>query len=180
MVISQFGLLSHISSLRLSSGHSGLVFTLSTDDASRASLTSTHSLAVTGAIWATSPLAVAVRCIFCGFYLFPWLCCPLSFQNSPQTCLGEGFLLCGNFSSMTPSPGWVSISNSFVSLFVLDFVPPPFKENGLPYWVPPPEFRSFVEFAQHSNDLLMNLWGRKQSSHPIPSPSWDHPPFFFS
>ena len=37
-------------------------------------------------IWATSPLGVAVRCIFCGFFLFPsQLCCPLRFRNSPQT-----------------------------------------------------------------------------------------------
>ena len=29
----------------------------------------------------------------------------------------------------------------------------------------------FVEVAQHSNDLLMNLWGRKLCLHPIPLPS---------
>ena len=44
-------------------------------------------------------------------------------------------------------------------------------------WCPPPAFRNcFVEVAQHSNDLLMNLWGRKWSHHPIPLPSWDHTP----
>ena len=32
LAIPQFGLLSHVSSLRLSSGHSGLVLTLRTDD----------------------------------------------------------------------------------------------------------------------------------------------------
>ena len=74
-------------------------------------------------IWATSLLGVAVRQIICGFYLFiyfsSWLCCPLRFQNSPQTCHWEGFLLFRNFSSfMTPFPGWDSIPNSFVSLFV--------------------------------------------------------------
>ena len=43
-------------------------------------------------------------------------------------------------------------------------------------WCPPPAFRScFVEFVQHSNDLLMNLWGRKWSPHPIPLPSQDFP-----
>ena len=54
------------------------------------------------------------------FCFFPsQLCCPLRFQNSPQTRWWEGFLEFGNFSSfMTPSPGWVSIPNSFVSLFV--------------------------------------------------------------
>ena len=52
------------------------------------------------------------------FFFFSWLCCPLRFQNSPKTCLWEGFLLFGNFSFMTPSKGWVSVPTSFVSLFV--------------------------------------------------------------
>ena len=38
-------------------------------------------------------------------------------------------------------------------------------------------FRScFVEVVQHSNDLLMNLWGTKWSPRPIPPPSWDRLP----
>ena len=80
----------------------------------------------------------------------------------------------GNFSSFTtPSP------NSFVSLFYLIyFVLPPFEENRLPFWAPGvllPAFRScFVEFAQCSNDLSMNLWGRKWSPCPIPPPSSEH------
>ena len=54
------------------------------------------------------------------FFFFSRLFCPLRFQNSPQTQLWEGFLLCGNFSSFKiPSPGQVSVPNSFVSLFVL-------------------------------------------------------------
>ena len=67
-----------------------------------------------------------------------WLCCPLRFQNSPQTCLWEDFLLCGNFSSCTtPSPGEVSVLNSFcLSFCLLYFVLPLFKENRLPFWVP--------------------------------------------
>ena len=44
------------------------------------------------------------------------LCCLLRLQDSPQTLQWEGFLLFGNF--LTPSPGWVSVPNSFVSLFV--------------------------------------------------------------
>ena len=60
--------------------------------------------------------------IICGFYLFIYLssqlCCPLRFQNSPQTHQWEGFLVFGNFSFTTPSPGGVSIPNSFFSLFV--------------------------------------------------------------
>ena len=67
---------------------------------------------------------VAVRLVFCSFSFFFFslpvmLCCLLRFQNSTQTRQWEGFLLCGNFSSFrTPSPGWVSIPNSFDSLFV--------------------------------------------------------------
>ena len=38
-------------------------------------------------------------------------------------------------------------------------------------WCPLRAFRNcFVEFAQHSNVLSMNLWGRKWSPHPIPLP----------
>ena len=65
-------------------------------------------------------------------------CCSLGFQNSPQTRWWEGFLVFCNFSSFTsPSPGWVSVPNSFVSLFnLLFFVLPPFEDNGLPFWEP--------------------------------------------
>ena len=87
LAIPQFGLLSHVSSLRLSSGHSGLVLTLS--NAAHASLFSPCLLLVEASIWATSPLGFASRHVICGFYLFiyfsSWLCCPLRFQNSPQT-----------------------------------------------------------------------------------------------
>ena len=71
LVIPQFGLLSHVSSLRLSSGHSGLVLTLSTDCAAHASLSSPYSLVVDASIWAASPLAVAVRHLFCGLFPAP-------------------------------------------------------------------------------------------------------------
>ena len=67
LAIPEFGLLSRISFLRLSSGHSGLVLTPRTDDATQASLSSLHSLVVDVSIWAASPLAVAVRHLFCAF-----------------------------------------------------------------------------------------------------------------
>ena len=39
-------------------------------------------LVVDASIWATSLLAVVVRCVFCGvFFFFSQLCCPLRFQN---------------------------------------------------------------------------------------------------
>ena len=44
-------------------------------------------------------------------------------------------------------------------------------------WCPLSAFRScFVEFTQRWNVLLMNLWGRKWSPHPVPLPSYDCPP----
>ena len=87
LAIPWFGLLSHVSSLRLPSGHSGLVLTLS--NAAHASLLIPQLLVVGTSLWATSLLGVAVRHVICGFYLFIFssrLCCPLRFQNSPQTC----------------------------------------------------------------------------------------------
>ena len=85
LAIPWFRLLSHISSLRLPSGHSGLVLTLS--NVASASLFSSQLLVADASIWANSPLGVAVRCVICGFYLFfpSRLCCPLRFQNFPQT-----------------------------------------------------------------------------------------------
>ena len=59
LAIPQFGLLSHISSLRLSSGHSVLVLTLS--NATYASLFSSHLLVADASIQATSLLGVMVR-----------------------------------------------------------------------------------------------------------------------
>ena len=69
-MIPRFGLLSHISSLRLSSGHSGPVLTLRTSYAACTFLPSPHSLVVDPSVWATSPLAVVLRCVFCGVFVF--------------------------------------------------------------------------------------------------------------
>ena len=59
--------------------------------------------------------------VICGFYLFIFssqLCCPLRFQNSPQTHRWECFLVFGNSSFKTPFLGRISIPTSFVSLFI--------------------------------------------------------------
>ena len=66
--IPQFGLLSHISSLRLPSGH--LVLVLAPSNMAHASLFSPRLLVMEASIWATSPLEVGVRTVICGFYLF--------------------------------------------------------------------------------------------------------------
>ena len=68
LTIPQFGLLSQVSSLKLSSGHSGLVLTLS--NAARASQFSLCLLVADMSVWATSLLGVQVRRVICGFYLF--------------------------------------------------------------------------------------------------------------
>ena len=120
LAIPWFGLLSHISSLRLPLGHSGLVLTLS--NAACASLFSPRLLVADASVWATSPLGVVVRRVICGFYLFnfsSWLFGPLRSPNSPQTRPWEGFLVFGNFSSFkNPSLRRVSIPDSFASLFI--------------------------------------------------------------
>ena len=102
-------------------------------------------------------------CVCVCVCVFSPLCCPLRFQNSPQTGLWEGFLLFGNFSFTTASPGWVSLPNSFVSLLSFIFCPTSFWREWAAFlgaWCPPPAFRScFMEVAQHSNDFLMNCGG---------------------
>ena len=64
MAILQFGLLSHISFLRLPSGHSGWVCT---------SLFSPHLLVADARLWVTSHWELALRHIICRFYLFIYL-----------------------------------------------------------------------------------------------------------
>ena len=68
LAIPQFKLESHKSSLRLSSGHSGPVFTLS--NAARSSPFSPHLLVADAGVWGTFLLGVAFRHVICGFYLF--------------------------------------------------------------------------------------------------------------
>ena len=73
LVIPQFGLLSHVSCLRLSSGHAGPVLTLSTDYPARTSLSRPCLLMADFSIWATSLLAVAIRHIICVFFVSVFL-----------------------------------------------------------------------------------------------------------
>ena len=65
VAILQSGLLSQVSSLRLPSGHSGLVLTLS--NAARTSLPSPRLLVVDAGVCAASPLGVTVGNVICGF-----------------------------------------------------------------------------------------------------------------
>ena len=68
LAIPQFGLLSHVSSLRLSSGHSGPLLTL--NNANHTSLFSPCLLVADACVWATYLLGVVFRYMICGFYLF--------------------------------------------------------------------------------------------------------------
>ena len=68
LAIPQFRLLSHISSLRLSSGHSGAVLSLSMQPMPPCPAPGSRWWPMR--VWATSPLGVAVRLMFCGFCFF--------------------------------------------------------------------------------------------------------------
>ena len=123
LVIPQFGLLSHVSSLRLPSGHSGPVLTLS--NAAPASLFSSCLLVADSSIWATSPLGVAIRHV--GFvYLFiyppgyaevPTLRFHSEIPTLPTDPPVREFPCVWKLLFYNSLMGWVSILNSFVSLF---------------------------------------------------------------
>ena len=66
--VPQFKLVSHKSSLRLPSGHSDPVLTLS--NAARSSPFCPHLLVADAGVWGTFLLGVAFRQVICGFYLF--------------------------------------------------------------------------------------------------------------
>ena len=80
------GLLSQVSSLGLTLGHSGLVLTLS--NAAHTSLPSPLLLGADAGLCTASLLGVTIGHVICGFSLFisfsSHLCCPLRFQGSLQ------------------------------------------------------------------------------------------------
>ena len=99
-------------------------------------------------------------------YFSSQLCCPLRFQDYWQTSQWEGFSVFGNFFSfMTPSLGWIFVPNSFVPLlifYILSYLLS--KRLGClsGCLVSSASIQKlFVEVAQHSNDLLVNLLGGK-------------------
>ena len=97
LAVPQFKLVTHKSSLRLPSGHSGPALTLS--NAARPSPFRPHLLVAVAGVWGTFLLGVAFRHVICGFYLlFPSQSgCPPRFKHFSQTRLCEGFLVSGNF-----------------------------------------------------------------------------------
>ena len=111
-----FGLLSPVSSLRLSSGHSGLVMQPTPPCPA---LTCWWRMRVSGLLHRQLRLgAYSLGFFNFNFYFSSWLCCPLRFQNSPQSTCERISYFVGNFSFMTPTPAWVSVPKTFVSVFV--------------------------------------------------------------
>ena len=100
---------------------------MSSSHAMHAALTSLFSsrlLVANVRVWATSPLGVMARRIICRFvFFFLQIMLPFKIPNSAQIHRWEDFLVFGNLSFMTSSPGWVSIPNSFVSLFIFYILP---------------------------------------------------------
>ena len=142
-------------------------------NAAHASLFSPRLLVAEVSVWATSLLGVAIRRAICGFYYFfpPGYAALWDFQipHRPISWCLETSLL--RFPSRDRSP-----SLTFLSFFLsFIFCPTSFWREWAAFlgaWCPLPAFRSsFVEFSQRSNDLSMNLWGRKWSPRPIPLPS---------
>ena len=90
----------------------------------------------------------------------------------------ESVSWCLETSLFFKTPSWDrSPSLPLLSLFLsFMFFPTSFWRQWAAFlgaWCPLPAFKScFVEFTQCLNVLLMNLWGRKWSPHPIPLPSF--------
>ena len=111
------------------------------------------------------------------FFFFPPGCVTLwDSKTSNRSAFERVFYYLETSPSRLP-PQDESLSLTLLSLFLsFIFCPTSFRREWpafLGAWCPLPAFRScFMEVAQHSNDLLMNLWGTKWFPHPIPLPSW--------
>ena len=118
-LLPQFGRLSHVISLRLSSGHSGLVLILSTDYAACPPCPSPARWWQTQASELPLQLAVAVSMYSVGFcFFFLPLMLPSEISKLPTHPPVRGFPTVWKVLLHDPLPGWVSVPNSFVSLFV--------------------------------------------------------------
>ena len=174
-----FGLLSHISSFTLSSRHSGPVLTLKTNDAAQVPLPNPHLLLEDMSVWATSPLAVVVRCIFCGFF-FPPSYVALWDSKTPHRHACERVSCC-----VETSPSWLppqegSPSLNLLSLFVFYILSCLLlKRLGClsgclvsSTSVQKLFYGSCSTFKWSFDEFV----GEKVVSCPIPLPSWDCPP----
>ena len=157
LAIPQYGLLSHINSFRLSSGHSGLVLYPKHRWCSPLFPVQALLSVADLSIWATSLLAVAVRRIFCGFFFFFFSFFPPSYialwdSQLPTDPSVRGFLTVWKFLLHDSLPRMDLRPSLFcLSFCLLYFVLPPFKENGLPFWVP-------GVLRQHTDIVLWKLF----------------------
>ena len=174
LAIPQFKLLSHVSSLRLPSGHSGPVLTLS--NAARSSPFRPHLLVADAGIWGTFLLGVAFRHVICGFYLFflpvtlPSKIWKLSPRPASARFRGVWKLPLSRLPSQDGSP-----SLALFSLFLSFIFCPTFFWRWwaafLGAWCLLLVVRScFVKFAQCSNVLLIILGEKVVYSSTILAP----------
>ena len=184
LAIPQFRLLSYVSSLRWSSGHSGLVLILSIQPAPPY-----PAPAHWWWMWAFGLLLcwewqLGVFSVFVFVFFSPGYFALWDSKTSHRPTRERVYCCVETFPLSQPPPQDGSPSLTLLSLFLsFIFCPTSFWREWAAFlgaWCPPPAFRScFVEVAQHSNDLLMNLWERKWSPHPIPPPSRDWPPYLY-
>ena len=135
LAIPQFKLVTHKSSLQLSSGHSGPVLTLS--NAARSSPFRPHLLVADAGVWGTFLLGVAFRHVICGFYLF---FLPVMLPSEIQKLLPDppvrGFPGVWKLPLLR-LPSWDgSPSLALLSLFLsFIFCPTSFQRQSLLFWV---------------------------------------------
>ena len=128
-------------------------------------------------VWATSPLGVVVRLVICGVYLFFFLLVMLPSEIPKLTTdLPVRVSWCLETSPPLRLPPWdESMSLTLLSLFIfyiLSYLL--LKTMGCPsgYLVSSTSIQKlFCGIFSCSNDVLMNLWGRKWSPRLIPPPS---------
>ena len=153
-----------LSSLRLPSGISSLVLSLS-NAATHSSRSTLSVLVVYASVWGTFLLGLAFRHVICGFYLFflP-VSLPSEIGKLPPDLPVRGFPGIWKLPLLRLPSREGSPSLTLLSLFLsFIFCPTSFRRQWAAFLgasCPLLVIRScFVEFAQHSDDLSINLWG---------------------
>ena len=177
IAIPQFGLLAQVNSLRLPSGHSGLVFTRSNAARPPCSAPTCYRRIQASTLLLHWKLPLGTQSVGFNYLFFLLVMLPsevprLSTDSPVRMFPGVWKLL--SFLRLPFQDGSLSLplSSLFLSLI---FFPSSFWRKWAAFlgtWCPLPAFRScFVEFTQLSNVLPMNLWERKWSPRHIPPPS---------
>ena len=136
LAIPQFKLLSQVSSLRLPSGHSGLVLTLS--NAACSSPFRPHLLVVDVGFWGYFSTGSCFRHVICGFYLFflP-VRLPSEIRKLPPDLPAKGFPGVWKLPPLLlPSLMGLCPQLFCLPFYLLYFVLPPSEDNGQLFWAP--------------------------------------------